>query len=106
MAGQRNGRYVDLEAVRMDLPDSQLGPEARLREVWQRWSETLAWWISLPGVQAWWAARPAPFSPSFTSHVDGRLQSGLPDPGAARRWSNFLSGNAGTSPAARPHDTE
>jgi hypothetical protein len=33
MAGQHNGRYVDLEAVRMDLPESQLGPEARLREV-------------------------------------------------------------------------
>ena len=37
MAGQHNGRYVDLEAVRMDLPESQLGPEARLREVWQRY---------------------------------------------------------------------
>ena len=24
----------------------------------------------------------------------------------ARHWSNFLSGNAGTSPAARPHDKE
>lgn len=76
------------------------------REVWQRWSETLAWWISLPGVQAWWAARPAPFSPSFTRHVDGRLQSGLPDPAAARRWSAFLAGNAGTSPDARPVERE
>ena len=72
------------------------------REVWQRWSDTLAWWISLPGVQAWWLARPAPFSSSFTCHVDGRLQSGPPDPAAARRWSVFLGGNAGTSPDARP----
>lgn len=71
-------------------------------EVWQRWSDTLAWWISLPGVRAWWIARPAPFSASFTSHVDGRLQTGLADPAAARRWSAFLRGKAGTSPEARP----
>ena len=42
MAGQHNGRYVDLEAVRMDLPESQLGPEARLREVWQRYGLPMA----------------------------------------------------------------
>ncbi len=76
------------------------------REVWQRWSDTLAWWISLPGVQAWWVARPAPFSASFTTHVEGRLQSGLPDPAAARRWGAFLSGHAGTSPDSRPDSKE
>lgn len=42
MAGQHNGRYVDLEAVRMDLPESELGPEARLREVWERYRLPLA----------------------------------------------------------------
>jgi len=72
------------------------------REVWQRWSDTLAWWISLPGVRAWWLARPAPFSASFTSHVDERLQTGLPDPAAAKRWSAYLRGSTGNSPDARP----
>ena len=76
------------------------------REVWERWSDTLAWWISLPGVQAWWLARPAPFSASFTSHVDGRLQSGPPDPTAAKRWNAFLRGNSGTSPDARPESKQ
>ncbi len=42
MAGQHNGRYVDLEAVRMDLPESELGPEARLREAWERYRLPLA----------------------------------------------------------------
>jgi dTDP-4-dehydrorhamnose reductase len=42
MAGQHNGQYVDVEAVRMDLPESQLGPEARLREAWQRYGLPLA----------------------------------------------------------------
>lgn len=42
MAGQHNGRYVDLEAVRMDLPESELGPEARLREAWERYGLPLA----------------------------------------------------------------
>ena len=65
-------------------------------EVWQRWSETLSWWLSLPGVKAWWIARPAPFSASFTSYVDGKLQQGLADGDASRRWGAFL--RTGTSP--------
>lgn len=34
-----NGRdiYVDVEAVRVPEPDGQLGPEARLREAWERY---------------------------------------------------------------------
>ncbi len=42
MAGQHNGRYVDLEAVRMDLPETELGPEARLREAWERYRLPMA----------------------------------------------------------------
>lgn len=76
------------------------------REVWQRWSDTLAWWISFPGVRAWWLARPAPFSESFTRHVDGRLQTGQPDPASAKRWRAFLRGNDGTSPHVRPASEE
>jgi len=66
-------------------------------DVWQRWSDTLSWWISLPGVRAWWIARPAPFSANFTSFVAGRLQAGLADPEATKRWSTFLRGQAGPS---------
>jgi hypothetical protein len=59
-------------------------------EVWQRWSETLSWWLSLPGVKAWWHSRPAPFSASFTGYVDGKLQQGPVDADASRRWGAFL----------------
>lgn len=34
--------YVDVEAVRIDLPASQIGPEARLREAWERYGLPIA----------------------------------------------------------------
>ncbi len=34
--------YVDLEAVRVDLPAREIGPEARLREAWERYGLPLA----------------------------------------------------------------
>lgn len=34
--------YVDVEAVRIDLPASEIGPEARLREAWQRYGLPIA----------------------------------------------------------------
>jgi len=69
-------------------------------EVWERWSETLSWWLSLPGVKAWWISRPAPFSASFTSYIDGKLQQGPAYGDASQRWGAFL--RTGTSPEAAP----
>ncbi len=66
-------------------------------EVWKRWSDTLAWWISLPGVRAWWVSIPAPFSASFTRYMDAQLQAGPPDPAASKRWSAFLSNKPSAS---------
>jgi dTDP-4-dehydrorhamnose reductase len=34
--------YVDVEAVRIDLPAAQIGPEARLREAWERYHLPIA----------------------------------------------------------------
>jgi hypothetical protein len=64
-------------------------------EVWDRWSATLGWWTALPGVQAWWRSKPAPFSKSFTRYVEERIGSGPPDAEAARRWQEFLTGAPG-----------
>jgi hypothetical protein len=64
-------------------------------EVWQRWSATLAWWLSLPGVQTWWHAKPAPFSASFSSFVDACLHDNPVDVEAAGRWQEFLAGPGG-----------
>lgn len=59
--------------------------------VWQRWSDTLSWWISLPGVQAWWHARPTPFNERFSEFVDARIRTPSFDVERARRWTQFLS---------------
>jgi dTDP-4-dehydrorhamnose reductase len=39
-----NGRhsYADVEALRMDLPSEELGPKARLAEVWERYRHPIA----------------------------------------------------------------
>lgn len=66
-------------------------------EVWERWSATTAWWISFPGIRAWWAAKPAPFSASFSAFVEACIRDNPVDVAAARRWQEFLGG-----PAAPP----
>jgi hypothetical protein len=65
---------------------------ALAQEVWGRWSATLAWWISLPGVHAWWQAKPTPFTPAFSALVESYVRDGPSDPEAARRWTLFLRG--------------
>lgn len=59
-------------------------------EVWSRWSATIAWWASFPGVQAWWYARPTPFSRSFTSFVETQIRDGKFDSEAVSRFNKFL----------------
>jgi hypothetical protein len=61
-------------------------------EVWERWSATAAWWLSFPGIQAWWAARPAPFSASFTDYVEASIREKPHDSAAAQRWQEFVRG--------------
>jgi dTDP-4-dehydrorhamnose reductase len=40
--GNGHHRYADAEAVRVELPSEQLGPAARLREVWERYNRPVA----------------------------------------------------------------
>lgn len=72
----------------------QAGARALPPEVWSRWSATVAWWLSWPGVRIWWHARPAPFSAGFESFVDGLVQSRSHDAAAARRWQEFVEGTS------------
>lgn len=62
-------------------------------EVWGRWSSTVAWWLSFPGVQSWWQHRPAPFSEGFSSFVEGILRNNPTDRAAAERWQRFVAGD-------------
>lgn len=61
-------------------------------EVWERWAETTRWWLSFPGIRAWWAARPAPFSASFSAFVDACIQSSPVGSAATGRWQEFVRG--------------
>jgi hypothetical protein len=69
--------------------------------VWERWSATLSWWISLPGVQSWWRGKPAPFGSRFSAFVETCLIAGPSDAAAARRWQEFLP-SGGLSQANPP----
>jgi hypothetical protein len=62
-------------------------------EVWERWSDTMAWWLTFPGVQSWWLSRPTPFSASFTSYIDALLERAPADAVANQRWRDFISAN-------------
>jgi hypothetical protein len=59
-------------------------------EIWNRWSATLSWWLSMPGVESWWHAKPAPFTASFSAEVESLLSAGAADPEAVRRFGEFM----------------
>jgi hypothetical protein len=61
-------------------------------DVWRRWSATMLFWISLPGVRSWWRLKPAPFTASFSSHVDSLISASLSDPAANQRIDEFVLG--------------
>ena len=44
-------------------------------QTWLRWSKTLDWWFTFPGIRASWMGRPTPYTNSFTSYIDDRLVS-------------------------------
>ena len=60
-------------------------------DVWSRWSTTVAWWLSFPGVQTWWACRPVLFSESFTAFVESLLADNPTDEAIKLRWEQFVS---------------
>ena len=65
--------------------------DAIVEEVWSRWSVSVAWWLSFPGVQAWWKARPLPFTDSFTLFVESLLENNPTDADSKQRWQEFIA---------------
>ena len=59
-------------------------------EVWSRWSVAIAWWLTFPGVRAWWKARPLPFTNSFTLFVESLLKDNPTDAEPTQRWREFV----------------
>ena len=60
-------------------------------EVWERWSATIAWWLSYPGVETWWQNRPVQYSQSFTMFVDSIIEDNPTDTEIHRRWEAFVA---------------
>ena len=60
-------------------------------EVWRRWSAAVAWWLTFPGVQNWWASRPIPFTDSFTLFVESLLEDNPTDADSSQRYQEFIS---------------
>ncbi len=62
-----------------------------VEEVWSRWSVAVAWWLTFPGVQAWWKAKPLPFTDSFTLFVESLLENNPTDADSNQRWQEFIA---------------
>jgi hypothetical protein len=60
--------------------------------VWARWEATLVWWLSHPGMRAWWAAKPAPFAADFEQFGNEVLRTRKMDAAMLARWHAFVSG--------------
>ncbi len=76
------------------------------RELWSRWEETLRWWLTFPGVRACWAARPTPFTPTFTRCVERCLENGYRSE-RQDAWERFVAGvPEGPEPSAASGSSE
>jgi hypothetical protein len=58
-------------------------------ELWDRWVETLKWWLTFPGVLAWWKGKPTPFTHAFSTCVERCIAQGYQpeNPGA---WESYI----------------
>ena len=61
-------------------------------ELWDRWEETMKWWLTFPGVVAWWKGKPTPFTPAFMSCVEECIAQGY-QPESPGAWDTFIGAN-------------
>jgi hypothetical protein len=61
--------------------------------VWMRWEATVGWWLSHPGMRAWWRARPSPFSSDFEAFAEDLIRDDRFDKAAVGRWRAFVAGD-------------
>jgi hypothetical protein len=61
-------------------------------ELWDRWEETMKWWLTFPGVVAWWKGKPTPFTPAFMSCVEECIVQGY-QPESPGAWESFIGAN-------------
>lgn len=62
------------------------------KNVWLRWEATIGWWLSHPGIRAWWASKPTPLTADFEAFGDELIRNDHFDASAIDRWRRFVSG--------------
>ena len=72
--------------------------------VWARWEATIGWWLSHPGMRAWWVAKPAPMAADFEAFCNEMIRTNRFDAVAVDRWRRFVAGE-GMSPAPAGNPT-
>jgi hypothetical protein len=85
--------FMYLQAQERALPEA----------VWERWEASLVWWLSHPGMRAWWSAKPAAMAANFEDFVRELLRSRAVDAAALSRWHEFVAGE--NVPLVRPDPT-
>lgn len=69
-------------------------------EVWDRWDASVTWWLSHPGMRAWWRSRPVPLSADFEVYGEGVLATRQVSPEVIERWHRFVAGETLPGPIA------
>ena len=62
--------------------------------VWARWEATIGWWLSHPGVRAWWKAKASPLAADFQAFGDDLIENDRFDRAADERWKRFVAGES------------
>jgi hypothetical protein len=60
--------------------------------VWARWDGTIVWWLSHPGMRAWWSTKPAALTADFEAYCNDIIRCRQVDANAIHRWHGFVSG--------------
>jgi len=81
--------YMHYQHRQGDLPE----------EIWHRWRETIKFWLSFPGIRAWWHGKPSPFSIEFSSFVEDCIRDGY-QPERPGAWPNWML-NGGAEPGVK-----
>ena len=71
--------YMHYQHSQGSLPD----------KIWSRWHETIKFWLTFPGVQAWWHGKPTPFSEDFCLLVEKSIKEGY-CPERPGSWERFM----------------
>ena len=74
--------------------------------VWDRWKASIGWWLSHPGMRAWWKARPAPLSADFEAFAEDMIRNHPASLDTLDRWQRFVAGEGlyGATASSSPTD--